>query len=198
MLITHVSRCKYFRKNSTKYFASEKDIYTIFLCRFVGFFAIFKWAWSAQCIGRVHPECGESFRAYNSTFYPNLLGQWTADESKTSFSQFYPLRQMECSKHLDLFLCSTLSPACVNDELSGKLKKMENYWKDAVFGDFFYKIWPHELLFNCELHIILKLSNLAIRNFFYARNFFAPKNLFFGPKIFITPKNGKVLKRRRF
>lgn len=81
---------------------------------------IFKWAWSAQCIGRVHPECGDNFHAYNTTFYPNLLGQWTAGESKVSFSEFYPLRQMECSPHLDLFLCSTLSPACANDELSGK------------------------------------------------------------------------------
>jgi hypothetical protein len=91
------------------------------LFRLVGICCVlFKYAWSAQCMNEVHPECGEKFFAYNSTFYPNLLGHWTPAESTKSFSKFYPLRQMQCSEHLDLFLCSTLSPACVNEELSGK------------------------------------------------------------------------------
>ena len=94
--------------------------YVTLAFRFVFCIALLGVARSAQCVGGVHPECGSAFSAYNTTFYPNLLGQWTARESDSSFSQFYPLRQMECSPHLDLFLCSTLSPACVNDELAGK------------------------------------------------------------------------------
>ena len=76
-------------------------------------------AWAAQCVNSVHEMCGREFGAYNSTFYPNLLGQWTERESGAAFSHFYPLRRMECSHYLTMFLCSTLSPACVNQELSG-------------------------------------------------------------------------------
>lgn len=78
-------------------------------------------SFAAQCVQDVHPECGRNFKSYNSTFYPNLLGQWSAKESKESFSHFYSLRKMECSEFLTLFLCSTLSPACVNEDLSGTL-----------------------------------------------------------------------------
>ena len=76
---------------------------------------------AATCSTGVHPACNSNFRAYNSTFYPNLLGQWTENEAQKSFSLFFPVRKSKCSDYLDLFLCSVLSPACVNDELSGTL-----------------------------------------------------------------------------
>jgi len=76
---------------------------------------------AATCSSGVHPACNSNFRAYNSTFYPNLLGQWTENEAQKSFSLFFPVRKSKCSDYLDLFLCSVLSPACVNDNLSGTL-----------------------------------------------------------------------------
>ncbi|CAG5104441.1 Oidioi.mRNA.OKI2018_I69.chr1.g1255.t1.cds [Oikopleura dioica] len=76
---------------------------------------------SARCINSIHAQCGSNFQAYNSTFYPNLLGEWSAEESNESFAKFYPLKMMQCSKYINLFLCSVLSPACVDENLSGTL-----------------------------------------------------------------------------
>ena len=77
---------------------------------------------AARCVSSVHPQCGSDFLAYNSTFYPNLLGEWTPEESAESFAKFYPLKMMQCSKYINLFLCSVLSPACVDQNMSGKKK----------------------------------------------------------------------------
>ena len=76
---------------------------------------------AAVCRQGVHPVCGENFNAYNDTFLPNLLGQWSQNEIAYTASMFYPLRAVGCSEHLDLFLCSVLSPACVDDNPEGVL-----------------------------------------------------------------------------
>ena len=76
---------------------------------------------AAVCKPGVEPVCGSGFNSYNSTFLPNLLGQWSSDEIAVTSSKFYPLRAVKCSKNLDLFLCSVLSPACVNGEPEGVL-----------------------------------------------------------------------------
>ena len=76
---------------------------------------------AAVCRQGVHPVCGENFAAYNDTFLPNLLGQWSQNEIAYTASMFYPLRAVGCSEHLDLFLCSVLSPACVDDNPEGVL-----------------------------------------------------------------------------
>ena len=76
---------------------------------------------AAICKEGVMPICGEEFAAYNRTFLPNLLGDWSTNQISYSASIFYPLRAVGCSEHLDLFLCSTLSPACVDENPEGVL-----------------------------------------------------------------------------
>lgn len=76
---------------------------------------------AALCKAGVFPVCGSSFNSYNSTFLPNLLGQWSLSEIEVTSSIFYPLKAVECSKYLELFLCSVLSPACVNETPEGVL-----------------------------------------------------------------------------
>ena len=75
----------------------------------------------AICREGVAPVCGQEFGAYNRTFLPNLLGQWSHNEISYTASLFYPLRAVGCSEHLDLFLCSVLSPACVDENPVGVL-----------------------------------------------------------------------------
>ena len=85
------------------------------------------WLWlidslnCAICQEGVMPICGDEFGAYNRTFLPNLLGDWSANQISYSASIFYPLRAVGCSEYLDLFLCSTLSPACVDSNPEGLL-----------------------------------------------------------------------------
>ena len=76
---------------------------------------------AAICKEGVMSVCGEEFAAYNRTFLPNLLGDWSTNQIAYSAAIFYPLRAIGCSEHLDLFLCSTLSPACVDENPEGVL-----------------------------------------------------------------------------
>ena len=76
---------------------------------------------AALCKTGVFPVCGADFKSYNSTFLPNLLGQWSLSEIEVTSSLFYPLKAVKCSKYLELFLCSVLSPACVNESPEGVL-----------------------------------------------------------------------------
>ena len=104
-------------------------IIVIFLCKFSKVkFQVF---WSsllpvlttaAICLkDTVLPVCGGNFKAYNSTFLPNLLGQWSASEVAQTAAVLFPLRAVGCSAHLDLFLCSTLSPVCPGSNPEGVL-----------------------------------------------------------------------------
>ena len=76
---------------------------------------------AAVCKSGVFPVCGTEFSAYNTTFLPNLLGQWSSSEIEVTSSLFYPLKAVGCSAYLELFLCSVLSPACVNESPEGVL-----------------------------------------------------------------------------
>ena len=78
-------------------------------------------ATAAICMDGVMPVCGETFGAYNKTFLPNILGHWTEREIAYASSVFYPLRAVGCSAYLDLYLCSVLSPACVDENPEGVL-----------------------------------------------------------------------------
>ncbi|XP_071487937.1 frizzled-2-like [Diadema antillarum] len=49
---------------------------------------------------------------YNMTFLPNLLGHESQVEAMVAIQQFYPLVKIQCSKHLQLFLCSVHFPVC--------------------------------------------------------------------------------------
>jgi len=49
---------------------------------------------------------------YNTTIMPNLLGHTTQEEAGLEVNQFFPLVKVQCSPHLQLFLCSVYAPVC--------------------------------------------------------------------------------------
>jgi len=50
--------------------------------------------------------------AYNQTIFPNLLGHSTQEQAGAEVHQFYPLVKVQCSPHLQAFLCSVYAPVC--------------------------------------------------------------------------------------
>ena len=43
---------------------------------------------------------------------PNLLGHAKQEEAGMEVHQFFPLVKVQCSKHLQFFLCSVYAPVC--------------------------------------------------------------------------------------
>ena len=52
------------------------------------------------------------FLQYNQTIMPNLLGHAKQEEAGMEVHQFFPLVKVQCSKHLQFFLCSVYAPVC--------------------------------------------------------------------------------------
>jgi len=50
--------------------------------------------------------------AYNQTILPNLLGHSKQEQAGMEVHQFYPLVKVQCSPHLQIFLCSVYAPVC--------------------------------------------------------------------------------------
>ena len=50
--------------------------------------------------------------AYNQTILPNLLGHSTQGQAGMEVHQFFPLVKVQCSPHLQNFLCSVYAPVC--------------------------------------------------------------------------------------
>ena len=50
--------------------------------------------------------------AYNQTILPNLLGHTKQEQAGMEVHQFYPLVKVQCSEHLQIFLCSVYAPVC--------------------------------------------------------------------------------------
>lgn len=50
--------------------------------------------------------------AYNMTILPNLLGHNTQEEAGMELHQFFPLVKVQCSPHLQFFLCNVYLPVC--------------------------------------------------------------------------------------
>lgn len=50
--------------------------------------------------------------AYNQTILPNLLGHSKQEEAGMEIHQFYPLVKVQCSPHLQIFLCLVYAPVC--------------------------------------------------------------------------------------
>lgn len=49
---------------------------------------------------------------YNQTIMPNLLGHSKQEQAGMEVHQFFPLVKVQCSKHLQIFLCSVYAPVC--------------------------------------------------------------------------------------
>ena len=49
---------------------------------------------------------------YNQTIMPNLLGHSKQEQAGMEVHQFFPLVKVQCSPHLQIFLCSVYAPVC--------------------------------------------------------------------------------------
>ena len=49
---------------------------------------------------------------YNQTIVPNLLGHTKQDHAAMEVHQFFPLVKVQCSPHLQIFLCAVYAPVC--------------------------------------------------------------------------------------
>ncbi|XP_052234928.1 frizzled-7-A-like [Dreissena polymorpha] len=49
---------------------------------------------------------------YNETRMPNLLNHTNQEDAGLEYHQFAPLVKLQCSKHLQLFLCTLYAPMC--------------------------------------------------------------------------------------
>jgi len=56
------------------------------------------------------PLCGNI--TYNMTILPNLLGHTKQEQAGMEVHQFFPLVKVQCSPHLQIFLCSVYAPVC--------------------------------------------------------------------------------------
>ena len=72
-----------------------------------------------QCTHNTHPVCSRTTLngpllpwRYNSTVYPNFAGDKSPEAAENSLSKFYPLLSTQCSRFVEIFLCSVYSSAC--------------------------------------------------------------------------------------
>ena len=49
---------------------------------------------------------------YNETIMPNLLGHSKQEQAGMEVHQFFPLVKVQCSDHLQIFLCAVYAPVC--------------------------------------------------------------------------------------
>ena len=49
---------------------------------------------------------------YNMTIVPNLLGHSKQEQAGMEGHQFFPLVKVQCSAHLQMFLCAVYAPVC--------------------------------------------------------------------------------------
>ena len=49
---------------------------------------------------------------YNMTIVPNLLGHTKQEQAGMEVHQFFPLVKVQCSAHLQMFLCAVYAPVC--------------------------------------------------------------------------------------
>ena len=49
---------------------------------------------------------------YNETIMPNLLGHSKQEQAGMEVHQFFPLVKVQCSAHLQIFLCAVYAPVC--------------------------------------------------------------------------------------
>ena len=49
---------------------------------------------------------------YNQTIVPNLLGHSKQEQAGMEVHQFFPLVKVQCSPHLQIFLCAVYAPVC--------------------------------------------------------------------------------------
>ena len=47
---------------------------------------------------------------YNTTMFPNLMGNYEQDEAAKQIHQYQPLIKIKCSPDIQLFLCSMYAP----------------------------------------------------------------------------------------
>ena len=52
---------------------------------------------------------------YNSTIFPNLMGNNNQVEAAESITQYNPLMKIKCSDDIQLFLCSMYAPLCTKN-----------------------------------------------------------------------------------
>jgi len=68
------------------------------------------WPGHDRCEPISMPLCRDM--PYNSTQFPNLLGQHSQEEAGLQAHHFFPLVKYNCSAALPWFLCSVFAPAC--------------------------------------------------------------------------------------
>ena len=88
---------------------------------------------------------------YNQTILPNILGHINQDSAKDEVHQYLPLVKVNCSPHLQIFLCSIYVPVC--NVLETPLKPCRSLCIsartgcDVLMAQFGFH-WPEYL--NCE------------------------------------------------
>lgn len=89
--------------------------------------------------------------AYNETIMPNLLNHAKQEEAGSEIHSFAPLVKVQCSRHLQLFLCTMYVPVCtILDKAIPPCRSLcESARRDCegIITKFGYK-WPDNL--NCE------------------------------------------------
>ena len=65
---------------------------------------------NGKCVPVGIPLCQDL--PYNMSIMPNILGHHTQEEAGLEVHQFFPLVKVNCSPHLQVFLCSVYSPVC--------------------------------------------------------------------------------------
>lgn len=85
---------------------------------FLSIFAFVRAGLPGRCEPVTVPACRnlgsvyKSERMYNMTTYPNILSHRNQEEAGLELHQFSPLIKVECSKYLQLFLCTIYVPMC--------------------------------------------------------------------------------------
>lgn len=65
---------------------------------------------NGKCVPVGIPLCQDL--PYNMSIMPNILGHHTQEEAGLEVHQFFPLVKVNCSPHLQVFLCSVYAPVC--------------------------------------------------------------------------------------
>ena len=85
-------------------------MHLLFLCRYYLKSITFSHCSHGKCEPITIPLCANI--AYNQTILPNLLGHSKQEQAGMEVHQFYPLVKVQCSPHLQIFLCSVYAPVC--------------------------------------------------------------------------------------
>jgi frizzled protein 1/7 len=108
------------------------------------------------------PLCNNEHVPYNMTMMPNLLGHQRQGDAGLEVHQFYPLVKVECSRYLQLFLCSVYAPVCTTSgEVFSPCRSLCDSAKDgceSLMSRFGFQ-WPTSLscdqfpVTNCFYHV---------------------------------------------